>query len=468
MSKDTTLLKPAAVAALKRHVRGGLLLPSDGPYALKRRIWNANIDRNPCAIAECADAQDVTQVLRIASDHGLAVTVRGGGHNSAGRSVADNVLLLDLSRMRAVKVQAASRSAAVEGGALWHDVDVAAARSGLGTTGGMVSSTGVGGFTLGGGAGWLMRKFGLAVDNLEAASVVLADGRFIRASVEEHPDLFWGLRGGAGRLGVVTNFDFKLYPVNQVFAGLVVRPANEARQALRAFRDYAAEAPDEFCGMTVLAHAPPLPFLHASWHGRPVVISALFWCGDIAAAESALAPLRRFGAPLTDHVGPMPYLQWQHLQDAGAPPGRHQYWKTASYRALPDAVIDALADALEHLPSASSEMHVQHLGGAVSRVAAADTAFSQRDTGFFVNLIGVTAWPEEHAMMRERIRELHSRISPGSLSQLLPNFSNQDDGDIAGQLMAETGQRLQELRRRYDPSARFAAVDAKLKQVGSE
>ncbi len=458
MKPTISPLAAPVVETLKRHMRGSILLPSDAAYQLRRRIWNANIVRHPSAIAECADAEDVTQVLRIASDHGLALTVRGGGHNSAGRSVADDALLLDLSRMRAVTVHAASHSAAVQGGALWHDVDVASARSGLATTGGMVSSTGVGGFTLGGGAGWLMRKFGLAIDNLDAASVVLADGRFIRASAEEHPELFWGLRGGAGRLGVVTNFDFKLHPVNQVFAGVVVRPASEARQTLRAFRDYAAEAPDEFCGMTVLANAPPLPFLHASWHGSPVVISALFWCGDLTAAEAALAPMRRFGSPLADHVGPMPYLQWQHLQDGAAPPGRHQYWKTASYRGLPDTVIDILADALEHLPSASTELHVQHLGGAVARIAVDETAFSQRDTDFFVNLIGVTAWPEEHEALRERIRDLHSRIAEGAVQQLLPNFSSQDDGEIAGQLAASAGRRLLDLRRRYDPTGRFVQL----------
>lgn len=458
MTQNTNPLAAKVAEALKRHLRGALLLPSDAGYALKRRIWNANIDRHPCAIVECADAEDVTQALRIASDHDLTVTVRGGGHNSAGRSVADNVLMVDLSRMRTVTVQAAARSAAVQGGALWHDVDVATARSGLATTGGMVSSTGVGGFTLGGGAGWLMRKFGLAIDNLEAASVVLADGRFIRASAEEHPDLFWGLRGGAGRLGVVTNFDFKLHPVNQVVAGVVVRPASEARETLTIFRDYAAQAPDEFCGMTVLSNAPPLPFLHAAWHGRPVVVSALFWCGEPSAAQAALAPLRSFGAPLADHIGPMPYLQWQHLQDGGAPPGRHQYWKTASYRMLPDSVIDALALALEDLPTRFTELHVQHMGGAVARVPAEETAFSQRDAGFFVNLIGVTAWPQEHPALRERIRSLHQRIAPDSLKQVLPNFSSQDDGEIATQLAAGTGERLETLRRRYDPAGRFAGV----------
>jgi len=398
----------------------------------------------------------VTRALRIATEYGLSVTVRGGGHNVAGRALADGALLIDLSRMRAVSVHADRRMAEVQGGALWHDVDVAAARGGLATTGGMVSSTGVGGFTLGGGAGWLMRSFGLAIDNLRAASVVLADGRFVRASADEHADLFWGLRGGGGCLGVVTEFEFALHPVSQVYAGVVVRPAEEAALILRTFRDFAPEAPDAFCGMVVLIHAPPLPFLDAGWYGRPVAITALCWSGEPAAAHEVLAPLRRVGSPIVDHVGPMPYVQWQHLQDVGAPSGRHHYWKTATYRSLPDSVIETLADAALSLPTALSEIHVQHLGGAVARVPVEETPFAQRDAGFFVNLIGVTQWPEELPVVRERVRSLHDRVGGAALPHVLPNFSDRDEGRVADQLGPDTAERLHGLRRRYDPAGRFA------------
>jgi hypothetical protein len=358
--------------------------------------------------------------------------------------------------MRAVSVHADRRMAEVQGGALWHDVDVAAARSGLATTGGMVSSTGVGGFTLGGGAGWLMRRFGLAIDNLRAASVVLADGRFVRASAEEHPDLYWGLRGGGGGLGVVTGFEFALHPVRQVYAGVVVRPAEEAALILRAFRDFAIEAPDAFCGMVVFVHAPPLPFLDASWFGRPVVVTPLCWSGDLAAAEDALAPLRRVGSPIVDHLGPMPYVQWQHLQDAGAPSGRYHYWKTSSYRSLPDAAIETLAAAALSLPTSLSEIHVQNLGGAVGRVAQSETPFAQRDAGVFVNLIGATQWSDEFSSMRDRVRALHERMAPGALPCPLPNFTDRDDGIVSNQLRPESAERMQALRRRYDPAGRFA------------
>ena len=458
MVQNPSPLPSRAVEALRRHVQGEFLLPGDAGYALGRRVWNASIDRSPAGIVRCEDAEDVTRTLRIATEHGLTVTVRGGGHNVAGRALADEALVIDLSRMCSVSIHAGSRVAEVQGGALWHNVDVATARCGLATTGGFVSTTGVGGLTLGGGSGWLMRRLGLAIDNLRAASVVLADGRFVRASAEEHPDLFWGLRGGGGGLGVVTRFDFALHPVGQVYAGVVVRPAEDAALVLRVFRDFTAEAPDEFCGMTVLTHAPPLPFLDAAWYGRPVVITALCWCGELASAEAALAPLRRAGSPIVEHLGPMPYVQWQHLQDAGAPAGRHYYWKTASFRTMPDPVIEVLADAALSLPTSRTEIHVQHLGGAVARVPVEETSFGQRDAGAFVNFIGITAWPEEFPLLRERVRALHARVATHALPHLLPNFSDRDDGSVAEQLGAATAERLQALRRRYDPAGRFAVT----------
>jgi FAD/FMN-containing dehydrogenase len=456
MTQTSSTLDPKVTAALQRALRGTLLLPTDSPYALARRVWNAAIDRHPPAIAVCADAEDVIRALRVASDHGVQVTVRGGGHNVAGRSVvAEDALLIDLSRLRGVTVNPTGKIAIVQGGALWHDVDVETARSGLATTGGLVSSTGVGGFTLGGGAGWLMRRYGLAIDNLQSASLVLADGRFVRASEEEHADLFWGLRGGGGGLGIVTSFEFRLHPLARVYAGVIVRPAAQAGESLRAFRDFARQAPEEFCGMTALVHAPPLPFLDAAWHGRPVAISALCWCGDLESAPRVLEPLRAFGKPLADHLGPIPYVQWQHMQDGGAPHGRYQYWKTVSYESLADGVIDELAQAALDLPTPQSEIHIQHMGGAVSLASADGCAFSQRGAGFFVNLIGTTLWQEEVPVLRERVRNLHQRIDVQALPQRLPNFSNQDDGDVLDQVAAATAPRLAALRRRYDPTGRF-------------
>jgi hypothetical protein len=423
-----------------------------------RRVWNGAIDRRPAALVVCDDAEDVALAVRIAADHGVPVTIRGGGHSVAGRSVADGALLIDLSRMRSVVVNEREEVAVVQGGALWHNVDVATAEAGLATTGGLVSSTGVGGFTLGGGTGWLMRRYGLAVDNLLAAGVVLADGRFVRASAAENTELFYGLRGGAGGFGVVTSFEFQLHPLRQVLAGLIVRSAAEAGNALRIFRDFASAAPDEFCGVMVIAHAPPLPFLPASRHGEPVVISALCWCGDLDAGERALEPLHRFGSPLAVHIGAMPYVQWQHMLDGSAPAGRQQYWRNATFDGLSEATIGVLAAAATDLPTRCSEIHVQHLGGAVARTAERDTAFASRRAAFFVNIVGATPWPEEFGGLRERVRQLHEQLAIAALPGLLPNFSDRDDGDVTARLDAARARRIGSLRRRYDPQGLFASA----------
>ncbi len=446
----------AMIHELRQRLSSNVLQSDSQDYGVGRRLWNAAIDRHPAIIVQCTDAEDVALAVRVAADHGVPVAVRGGGHNVAGRSVIDGALLLDLSGMRSVEVNPGARLATVQGGARWHDVDVATAAYGLATTGGLVSSTGVGGFTLGGGTGWLMRQHGLAIDNLTAAGVVLADGRFVRASPEEHSDLFWALRGGAGGLGVVTSFEFNLHTVSQVYAGLIVHPASRAKEALRAFRDFAATAPDHFTGMSVLVHAPVLPFLDPVWYGQPVVIFACCWCGDLAAGANALEPLKRSGAPLVEHLGPMPYVVWQHMQDAGAPAGRYHYWKTASYVAMDDSTLDTLALAAQQLPSPQSEIHIQHLGGAVARVPAAETAFAQRGAGFFVNLIGCTPWPEALDSLRGRIRSLHTSIAAPGMAQPLPNFSNEDDGDVVLRGEPKCAERIGAARHRYDPNGVFS------------
>jgi hypothetical protein len=457
MTQASAGLDTSILNALRTQVRGTVTVPSDEGYAAARRVWNGAIDRHPSAIITCADAEDVSFAVRIAADHGLQMTVRGGGHNVAGRSIRDGTLLLDLSRLRNVVVNRESRIAAVQGGATWRNVDEATAIEGLATTGGLVSGTGVGGLTLGGGAGWLMRQHGLACDNLRSAGVVLADGRYVRASVEEHPDLYWGLRGGAGGLGVVTSFEFQLHPLRDVLVGLVIHPADRAIEALRAFRDFAAGAPDEFCGIAVIANAPPLPFLDPAWHGRPVVIFALCWSGDLSAGERELAPLRGHGRPLADHVGPMPYVQWQQMQDPSAPAGSFYYWKNVNYAALSDNTLRQLAAAAHELPTPRSEIHVQHMGGAVARVPAVETAFAHRDAQFFVNLIGVADEHSQMDVMRENIRALYAKASGDALPGILPNFGDQDDSDTTRLFGRQHATRLESLRRRYDPAGILAA-----------
>ena len=458
MNVESATLKAWVLDALRARLRGTSLVPGDADYDVARRVWNGAIDRYPSCIISCADAEDVSHAVRIAADNGLRMTVRGGAHNVAGRSIRDGSLLLNLSELRQVSVNRELRVATVQGGAVWRDVDSATAIEGLATTGGLISSTGVGGFTLGGGAGWLMRKHGLACDNLRSAGVVLADGRFVRASAQEHADLYWGLRGGAGGLGVVTSFEFQLHALREVLAGLVVHPAEHAAAALRAFRDFAAAAPDEFCGIAVIAQAPPLPFLDHAWHGRPVVMFAMCWCGDLVEGETALAALRGHGHPVVDHVGRMPYAQWQQIQDPLAPRGHYYYWKTANYAALSDNTIHDLAAMAYRLPSMRSEIHVQHMGGAVSRFAAEDSAFAHRNTAFFVNFIGLTDAMSALGSLREGIRALHQEASREALPGVLTNFADQDDSDNLRRFGLQNAGRLEALRKKYDPAGIFQVV----------
>jgi FAD/FMN-containing dehydrogenase len=458
MNDESATLNPAVLSALRTHLRGTTLVPGDAGYDVARRVWNGAIDRLPSCIIGCADAEDVSHAVRIAADHRLRMTVRAGGHNVAGRSIRDGSLLLDLARLRNVSVNPELRVATVQGGAVWRDVDAATAIEGLATTGGLVSSTGVGGFTLGGGAGWLMRKHGLASDNVRSAGVVLSDGRFIRASPTEHSDLYWGLRGGAGGLGVVTSFDFQLHPLREVLAGLIIHPAEGAAEALRAFRDFAAAAPDEFCGIAVIAHGPPLPFLDSAWHGRPVLMLAVCWSGDLAQGERVLAALRGHGKPVVEHVGRMPYAQWQQLQDPSAPRGHYYYWKTANYAALSDNTVNELAAMADRLPTMRSEIHVQHMGGAVSRFDPEDSAFAHRNAQFFVNFIGITDAASATGVLREGIRALHAKASPAALPGALTNFTDQDDSDSVRRFGLKNADRLAALRKKYDPAGIFQGV----------
>jgi hypothetical protein len=454
MDVNTSSLDRSAATALRAQLRGPLLLPGDAGYEERRRVWSAAIDQRPAAICACADAEDVSWALRAATGSDLAVTIRGGGHNTAGRAVRDGALLVDLSGLRGVTVDPALRRAIAQGGALWRDVDAVTAQAGLATTGGLVSSTGVGGFTLGGGSGWLMRRHGLACDNLLNADVTLADGRTVRASPQDHADLYWALRGGGGGFGVVTRFEFALAPRPAVVAGFVVHRARDAPAVLAAFRDAAPGAADDFCAVLVLTAAPPLPFLDPAWHGRPVLISALCWAGEPDAADDAFG-WSATREPVARHVGVMAYADWQQMLDPGAPSGRHHYWKTATFGELDGHTIDILANAVETLPTPFTEIHVQHLGGAVARVAPEETAFAHRDVPFFVNLLGCSADADGFGHVRSWVRELHTTLAPGAGPGMLPNFIGVDDLEIPSGSSDARSARLTAIRRRCDPGGIF-------------
>jgi FAD/FMN-containing dehydrogenase len=439
-------------------MRGPLLLPGCADYEECRRVWNGAIDRRPLAIARCADAEDVSIAVKFAAAAQLPLTIRGGGHNVAGLAVRDGVLMLDLAAMNRVDIDPKARVAQVEGGALWREVDAATQPHGLATTGGFVSSTGVGGLTLGGGVGWLMRHHGLAIDNLISADVVLADGRCVVASADQHADLFWALRGGAGGLGVVTRFAFRLHEVGEVLAGAVFHPIEAAPALLREFRAFAPTAPEPCTLMLVFTTAPPAPFLPPQVHGQRVLALAYCWSGELAHGEQVLAPITNFGKPLGRVGGAMPYAAWQQSFDAHAPAGDHYHWTTSIFDGLEDALIDTLVANAAMAPDPLCEVHVHHLGGAVAALPSDASAFVHRDAPFFINAIGHAQGTEKLAGIREWARTLRSSMAPWARDGMQPNFAGEVTDWQAQTHDAVTRARLADLRRKYDPAGLFAPV----------
>ena len=397
--------------------RGRLIGAGQADYDTARAVWNGVIDRRPRAIARCIGTADVVAAVRFARDHDLEIAIRGGGHNVAGTAVCDDGIVIDLSAMRAVRVDLANRRAWVQGGALWGDVDHETQAHGLATTGGIVSHTGVAGLTLGGGIGWLMRKHGLTVDNLLAADVVTADGARLRASEEEHPDLFWALRGGGGNFGVVTSFEFRLHPVGPtVLAGPILWDASDAGEVLRFYRDFIRDAPDELGTVVRFGAAPPLPVIPEDLHGRRVVMVGTCYAGPIEDGERVVRPLRASRTPLLDLVGPAPYAGFQSAIDSTVVHGWNYYWKSTHLPELGDELIDVIATHAFSCSSPRSYVALFHLQGAVSRVEEGATAFGNRQASHAITLDGAwrpgedfgerdTAWAREFFAALGRFRE---------------------------------------------------------------
>jgi FAD/FMN-containing dehydrogenase len=437
---------------------GRQITAEDDDYDRARAVWNAAVDRRPRIVARCTRSADAVAAVRFARERGLEIAVRGGGHNVAGTALCDGGLVVDLSPMREVSVNARRRVARVQGGALWGDVDAATQAHGLATTGGIISHTGVGGLTLGGGIGWLMRKHGLTIDNLRAAEVVTADGELLRASEEENGDLFWGLRGGGGNFGVVTSFELALHPVGPlVLAGPVVWDASDAVEVLRFYRDFVREAPDETGTVVRFGTLPPLPAFPAELHGRRVLLVGGCHAGPLADAEAALRPLRSFGRPLLDLVGPAPYVGHQSALDSTVPHGWNYYWKSTYLPALGDELIERLVEHAFACASPRSYAAMFHLGGAVGRVPAGATAFGNRRAMHAVTLDAV--WrpgeehgPEEVAWARRFFAALE-RYRDG----VYVNFLDADEGP--GRVREAYGpavyDRLVEVKSRYDPDNVF-------------
>ena len=372
---------------LRSRFRGALLRPGEEGYDEARRIWNGAIDRRPALIARCAGADDVAEAVRFARERDLVISVRGGGHAVAGHAVCDDGVMIDLSLMKAVGVDPEARTARAAGGLRWAELDRATQRSGLATTGGVISDTGIAGLTLGGGLGHLMRKHGLTVDNLIAVDLVTAAGERVRADEENEPELFWGLRGGGGNFGIATAFEYRLHPVGPlVLGGPVFWTFEDAPRVLRFLHEFAPGAPDELGIAVSMMRAGPLPFIPPEQRGRPVLALVLVWAGDLAEGERAMAPLRAIGSPIADAVAAVPYVGIQSMLDGGAPPGRHYFWKSHRLPGLPDGVVDVLMEHLESVPTPFSQMNGWMMGGAVSRVDAAATAVGEREVGLDISL----------------------------------------------------------------------------------
>lgn len=452
----TVTLDEAALKTLQIKLSGRLLTPASKEYDDARTIWNGMIDRRPSLIVRCLNAEDVVQAVHLAAQRQLVLAVRGGGHNIAGNAVCDGGLMIDLSQMKAVHVDADQRTARVEAGATLGDFDRETQAFGLATPLGINSTTGIAGLTLGGGFGWLSRSLGLSIDNLISADVVTAAGNQVTASESEHADLFWAIRGGGGNFGIVTSFEFRLHPVGpEVLSGLIVHPLSAARDVLHFYRDFIRDAPEEFACWFVLRKAPPLPFLAPEWHGKEILALALCYAGAMADGESVAKPLRDFGKPLADVVAPHPFTVWQTILDPLLAPGARNYWKSHDFRELGDGLIDVLIDAARHIPDPQTEIAFAHLGGAIARVPNDATAYGHRDAQFVLNVHGRWADPMKDGECIGWARGLFDAAAPFATGAVYVNFLTQDEQDRIRAAYGANYDRLALLKRKYDPANLF-------------
>lgn len=447
LTGEETALPAAAVEAFKKSLRGHCIAPGDDGYDGARTIPNGMIDRHPALIARCAGVADVITAVHFGRDHHLPVAVRGGGHGVPGFAVCDSGLMIDLSPMKSIRVDPIRRAARAEGGVTWGEFDHETQAFGLATTGGTVGRTGIAGLTLGGGHGFLMRKYGLACDNLLSVDVVTADGRLLAASVTENADLFWGLRGGGGNFGVATSFEYQLHPVGPVLGGLLIHPMNQARTVVSFYREFTRTAPDELGSFAVLATLPD---------GTRAAVILLGYNGPIDEGERVVRPLRTFGPPLSDQVGPLPYTALQSIVENFNPPGLRNYWKTSYLKELSDDAIDVIVERFETVPSPYSHVVLYRLGGAVNRVGTDDTAVAYRDARHVFLVVGMWSDSAQDDENIQWVRELWSAVQPFSSGGFYVNY----EADAALEQIRvaygpEKYERLVALKNKYDPANLF-------------
>jgi len=449
-------LSNGAIDDLKASARGQVLTPEDAGYDDARKIWNAMIDRRPAVIVRCAGVADVRKAVDYAREGNMVVAVRGGGHNIAGTAVCDGGVMIDLSPMKSVRVDPRLSVAYVEPGATLADVDHETQAFGLAVPLGINSTTGVAGLTLGGGFGWLSRKYGMSIDNLVSADVVTADGKLLHASEQENEDLFWAIRGGGGNFGVVTLFEFRLHAVGpMIYGGLIVLPLEQAGDALRKYRAELDTMHEDLTVWAVLRLAPPLPFLPGTAHGKPIVALAVCYSGDPQHGPGAVQAMRELGTPYGEHLGYMPYAAWQKAFDPLLTPGARNYWKSHNLESLQDGLIDAAIEAVEGLPSPQCEIFLGCIGGATMRPSATAMAYPHRSTLFAMNVHGRWDDPADDERCIAWARQLFRDTEPYAQGGVYVNFMTQEESDRLGAAYGPNFDRLVQVKTRYDPRNLF-------------
>ena len=444
------------VGELRNRLAGEILLPGDSAYESARRIWNATIDKRPGMIVRCRNTSDVVHALNFARSNGLLLAVRGGGHNIAGNAMCDGGLVIDLSLMKSSSVDPAARRVTIEGGATLADLDAATQAYGLATPVGINSTTGIAGLTLGGGFGWLSRKYGMTIDNLQSAEVVTANGEVVRASATEHPDLFWALRGGGGNFGVVTRFEFRLHSVGpDLLSGLIVYPMSAAKSVLQQYREFAAEAPNELSVWALVRLAPPLPFLPENVHGKGIVALAFLYAGNPKQGEPLIEPLWKFGVPVGGHVGVQPYTAWQQAFDPLLTAGARNYWKSHNLSKLEDGLFDVVIDYANKQPSPQCEIFIAALGGATALPEPESAAYPNRDTQFVMNVHGRWEDQADDSRCVGWARNFFNDSAPFASGSVYVNFLTADEGIRVRAAYGPNYDRLVRVKREYDPDNLF-------------
>lgn len=436
---------------------GRTVTPDDDDYDQARSVWNGSIDRRPQCVAQATNAADVVAALRHAREHDLLVAVRGGGHGVDGSGVCDDGLVIDLSLMKGIQVDPDQRTARAQAGVLWGELDRETQAFGLATTGGVVTHTGIAGLTLGGGIGWLMRRFGLTIDNLLSAELVTADGNVMVASEGQNPELFWGLRGGGGNFGIVTSFEYRLHPVGpELLCGPVFWSMDDAPDVLRHYREFAADSPREVTTIVNLRKAPPLPIVPEETRGRPVCIISMAYAGDPSDGKEVLAPLREYGRPLVDAVEVRPYLALQSLLDATVPHGWHYYWKSTDLGPLNDDVIDTMVEHSSQIASPLTYSVTFQLGGAISDIPEDATAYSHRGAAHNININGI--WKPDETIAEKEIkwtRDFFNALEPHQAGVYVNFLGNEGQARVEAAYGTEKYKRLVALKDHWDPDNVF-------------